>query len=207
ATMPLGFQPGTTWDYSYSTDVLGRVVEVVAGKPLGEVMRERVFEPLDMDDTAFYVADAAKHERIAEPFSDDRTIGAGVDFYDPRLANKMESGGGGLSGTARDYARFAQMLLDGGEFDDTRILGPATLEYMTSDHLGAAIDRGKLYLPGAGYSFGLGFAVRTDAGLSAYPASVGDYYWGGAGGTYFWVDPKQELVVVFMMQSPKNRVP
>jgi len=143
--MPLGFQPGSTWDYSYSTDVLGRVVEVVAGKPLGEVLRERVFEPLAMADTAFYVTDANKHGRIAEPFPDDRAIGAGVAFNDPRVATKMESAGGGLTGTARDYARFAQMLLEGGELDDTRILGPATLEYMTSDHLGSSIDRGKLY--------------------------------------------------------------
>jgi len=207
ATMPLGFHPGTTWDYSYSTDVLGRVVEVVAGKPLGEVLHKRVFEPLDMEDTAFYVTDAEKQKRIAEPFPDDKAIGAGVDFYDPRVATKMESAGGGLTGTARDYARFAQMLLAGGELDDTRILGPATIGFMASDHLGSAIDKGKLYLPGRGYGFGLGFGVRTDTGLAAFPSSIGEYYWGGAGGTYFWVDPKQELAVVFMMQSPKNRVP
>ncbi len=207
AAMPLGFQPGSTWDYSYSTDILGRVVEVVAGKPLGEVLRERVFGPLDMGDTAFYVTDPDKQKRIAEPFPDDRAIGAGVDFYDPRVATKMESAGGGLTGTARDYARFAQMLVAGGELDDTRILGPATLGFMTSDHLGSSIDRGKLYLPGPGYGFGLGFGVRTEAGVAAFPSSVGEYYWGGAGGTYFWVDPKQELVVVFMMQSPKQRVP
>jgi len=106
-----------------------------------------------------------------------------------------------------DYARFAQALLNGGELDGKRIIGPATLAYMTSDHLGSSIAKGNLYLPGAGYGFGLGFAVRTAAGESAYPSSVGEYYWGGAGGTYFWADPKQDMLVVFMMQSPKNRVP
>jgi CubicO group peptidase (beta-lactamase class C family) len=207
AAMPLGFHPGTTWDYSYSTDVLGRVVEVVAGKPLEDVLRERVFGPLDMNDTAFYVTDPEKQKRIAEPFEDDRTIGAGAVFNDPRVAGKMQSAGGGLTGTARDYARFAQMLVNGGALGDTRILGTATLAYMTTDHLGSAIDKGKLYLPGPGYGFGLGFGVRTEGGIAPYPGSVGEYYWGGAGGTYFWVDPKQELTVVFMMQSPKNRVP
>lgn len=207
AAMPLGFQPGSTWDYSYSTDVLGRVVEVVAGKSLGEVLRERIFDPLAMTDTAFYVTDPGKQRRLAEPFADDRTIGTGVVFNDPRVARKAEPAGQGLTGTAMDYARFAQALLNGGELDGKRIIGPATLAYMTSDHLGSSISKGSLYLPGAGYGFGLGVAVRTVAGEAAYPASVGEYYWGGAGGTYFWADPGQQLLVVFMMQSPKNRVP
>jgi len=207
AAMPLGYQPGSTWDYSYSTDVLGRVMEVVTGKPLGEVLRERVYAPLGMTDTAFYVTDPEKQKRLAEPFPDDRTIGAGTVFNDPRIAGRGESAGGGLTGTAMDYARFAQSLLNGGELDGKRIIGPATLAYMTSDHLGASISKGNLYLPGAGYGFGLGFAVRTAAGESAYPSSVGEYYWGGAGGTYFWADPKQQMLAVFMMQSPKNRVP
>ncbi|HRO58191.1 MAG TPA: serine hydrolase domain-containing protein [Burkholderiaceae bacterium] len=207
AAMPLGFQPGTTWDYSYSTDVLGRVVEVIEGKPLGAVLNERIFGPLAMADTAFHVSDASKQARIAEAFPDDRTIGTGISFYDPRVQGKFESGGGGLTGTAMDYARFAQMLLNGGELDGKRILSPATLGFMTSDHLGAAISKGKLYLPGAGYGFGLGFGVRTAAGESPFASSVGEYYWGGAGGTYFWADPQQDLFVVFMMQSPKNRVP
>ncbi|MFP5413314.1 MAG: serine hydrolase domain-containing protein [Gammaproteobacteria bacterium] len=207
AAMPLGFQPGSTWDYSYSTDVLGRVVEVAGGKSLGEVLRERIFNPLQMGDTAFYVTDPARQTRVAEPFPDDRMIGTGVSFNDPRIARKAEPAGQGLTGTAMDYARFAQALLNGGELDGKRIIGPATLAYMTSDHLGSSIAKGNLYLPGAGYGFGLGFAVRTAAGESAYPSSVGEYYWGGAGGTYFWADPKQDMLVVFMMQSPKNRVP
>lgn len=207
AAMPLGFQPGTTWDYSYSTDVLGRLVEVAAGKSLGEVLRERIFEPLGMTDTAFYVTDPERQKRLAEPFADDRTIGTGIMFNDPRIAQKAEPAGQGLTGTAMDYARFGQALLDGGQLDGRRIIGPATLAFMTSDHLGAGIAKGNLYLPGAGYGFGLGFAVRTSAGEAGYPASVGEYYWGGAGGTYYWADPKQQLLVVFMMQSPKNRVP
>jgi CubicO group peptidase (beta-lactamase class C family) len=208
ASMPLGFQPGSTWDYSYSTDVLGRVIEVAeGGKTLSAVLQERVFGPLGMKDTAFYVTDPAKQKRIAEPFPDDRAIGVGVDFNNPRNAAKAESGGGGLTGTAMDYARFLQMLLNGGALEGKRILGPATIAYMASDHLGAGTAKTPLYLPGAGYGFGLGFAVRTAAGESAYNSSLGEYYWGGAGGTYFWVDPKQDMFVVFMMQSPKNRVP
>ena len=207
AAMPLGFQPGSTWDYSYSTEVLGRVVEVVENKRLGQVLRERIFEPLGMKDTAFYVTDPAKQKRLAEPFPDDRTVGTGIVFNDPRIEKKAEPAGQGLTGTAMDYARFLQALLNGGQLDGKRILGPATIAYMASDHLGSGIAKGSLYLPGAGYGFGLGFAVRTAAGESAYTSSVGEYYWGGAGGTYFWVDPKQDMLVVFMMQSPKQRVP
>jgi CubicO group peptidase (beta-lactamase class C family) len=207
ATMPLGFQPGSTWDYSYSTDVLGRVVEVIEGKRLGAVLQERIFGPLGMKDTAFYVTDPAKQRRVAEPFPDDRVVGTGVVFNDPRVERKAEPAGQGLTGTAMDYARFLQALLNGGMLDGKRIIGPATLAYMASDHLGSAIAKGNLYLPGAGYGFGLGFAVRTSTGEAPYTSTTGEYYWGGAGGTYFWVDPKQNLFVVFMMQSPKNRVP
>ncbi|MFO1327156.1 MAG: serine hydrolase domain-containing protein [Rubrivivax sp.] len=207
ATMPLGFQPGSTWDYSYSTDVLGRVVEVVEGKKLGAVLQQRVYGPLGMTDTAFYVTDPARQRRLAEPFPDDRVIGTGVDFNDPRIERRAEPAGQGLTSTAMDYARFVQALLNGGQLEGQRVIGPATLAFMASDHLGSGIAKGNLYLPGAGYGFGLGFAVRTAAGESGYPSTVGEFYWGGAGGTYFWADPKQQLGVVFMMQSPKNRVP
>jgi len=129
-----------------------------------------------------------------------------ADFNDPRVAQKWESGGGGMVSTAIDYARFCQMLLNGGTLDGKRILGPKTAAYMTTDHLGSAIATTPLYLPGAGFGFGLGFAVRKDAGVSPYAGSVGEFNWGGAGGTYFWVDSKEDLFVVFMMQSPKQRV-
>jgi len=207
AKLPLAFQPGTTWDYSHSTDVLGRLVEVVSGKSLYQFEKENILDPLGMADTSFYVSDPAKQARLAEPFKNDRSIGAGVEFNDPRVARPWESGGGGMVGTVADYARFATMLMNGGILDGKRYLGPKTLTYMTSDHMGSAIVPGPYYLPGPGYGFGLGFGVRKDAGVSSGIGSPGEYNWGGAGGTYFWADPKENMFVVFAMQSPKNRVP
>ncbi len=205
ARLPLVYQPGTTWEYSQATDVLGRVIEVVTGKPLSQALKDMLLDPLGMTDTSFYVTEPARQPRIAEPFTSDRTIGAGAEINDPRIARKYESGGGGLVGTAMDYARFAQMLLNGGSLDGRIYLGPKTLAFMTSDHMGDVIKRGPYDLVGPGHKFGLGFAVRTDAGVSAAAGSVGDYAWGGAGGTYFWVDPAEKMFVVFMMQSPSKR--
>ena len=205
AKLPLVYQPGTTWEYSQATDVLGRVIEVVTGKPLYQALKDMLLDPLGMTDTSFYVTDQAKQPRIAEPFTSDRTIGAGAEVNDPRVARKYESGGGGLVGTAMDYARFAQMLLNGGTLDGRRYLGPKTVAFMASDHMGDLIKRGPYDLVGPGHKFGLGFAVRTDAGVAAAAGSVGDYAWGGAGGTYFWVDPAEKMFVVFMMQSPSKR--
>ena len=202
--LPLAYQPGTTWDYSHSTDVLGRLVEVISRQSLYQFEKERLLDPLGMNDTSFYVTDKVKQSRIAEPFPDDRSIGVDAQFNDPRVVQAAESGGGGMVGTAMDYARFCQLLLNGGTLDGKRILGPKTVAYMTVDHLGTVVAPGPLYLPGAG--FGLGFAVRKDAGVSPFAGSVGEYNWGGAGGTYFWVDPKEDMFVVFMMQSPKQRV-
>ncbi len=204
AKLPLAYQPGTTWDYSHSTDVLGRLVEVIAGQTLYQFKKERLLDPLGMKDTSFYVTDTSKQSRIVEPFPDDRTIGIDAVFNDPRVAQAWESGGGGMVSTAMDYARFCQMVLNGGTLDGKRILGPKTVAFMGSDQLGSIT--GPLYLPGAGYGFGLGFAVRKDAGVSPFPGSVGELNWGGAGGTYFWIDPKEDMFVVFMMQSPKQRV-
>jgi CubicO group peptidase (beta-lactamase class C family) len=195
----------STHDYSNSTDILGRLVEVVSGKPLLQFEKENILDPLGMTDTSFYVADSAKHPRIAEPFKDDRTIGVGVVVNDPRLTRKWESGGGGMVGTVADYARFASMLANGGTLDGKRYLGPKTVAHMTADHMGTAIVPGPYYLPGPGYGFGLGFAVRKEAGVAGSPGTIGDYNWGGAGGTYFWVDPKENMFVVFAMQSPRNR--
>jgi len=204
--LPLAYQPGTTWDYSHSTDVLGRLVEVISRQSLYQFEKERLLDPMGMHDTSFYVTDKAKQSRIAEPFPDDRSIGVDAQFNDPRVVQAAESGGGGMVGTAMDYARFCQLLLNGGTLDGKRILGPKTVAYMTVDHLGTVVAPGPLYLPGAGFGFGLGFAVRKDAGVSPFAGSVGEYNWGGAGGTYFWVDPKEDMFVVFMMQSPKQRV-
>ena len=205
ASLPLAFQPGTTWDYSHSTDILGRLVEVVSGKSLYQFEKENILDPLGMSDTSFYVAEKAKHARVAEPFKDDRVIGIEANFNDPRVVEKWESGGGGMVGTVTDYARFALMLANGGTLDGRRYLAAKTIAYMTSDHLGSVVTPGPYYLPGPGYGFGLGFAVRKDAGVALTPGSVGDYNWGGAGGTYFWVDPKEKMFVVYMMQSPSKR--
>ena len=206
AKLPLSYHPGTTWDYSHSTDVLGRLVEVISGKSLYEFERKSILDPLRMGDTSFYVTDQTKQSRIAEPFENDRKIGNGATVGDPRVGGAWESGGGGMVSTAIDYARFLQMLLNGGTLDGQRILGPKTIEYMTSDHLGSAVVPGPYYLPGPGYGFGLGFAVRRDASVSPVNGSPGDYNWGGAGGTAFWVDPKEQMFVVFMMQSPSQRM-
>lgn len=206
AKLPLASQPGSTWEYSHSTDILGRVVEVASGQSLYQFERQRILDPLGMTDTAFYVRDANKFARVVEPFADDRNFGLHADFNDPRVAQKWESGGGGMVSTAMDYARFAQMMLNGGTLDGKRYLSPKTVAFMTSDHLGTAVVRTPLYLPGPGYGFGLGFAVRTATGEAPFPADIGTFYWGGAGGTYFWVDPKTDLVAVLMLQSPKLRV-
>ncbi len=206
AKLPLAYQPGTIWDHSHSTDVLGRLIEVVSGKTLYQFMRERILDPLGMPDTSFYVTEPPRQARLAEPFADDRSFGVGATMNNPRTGGKWESGGGGMVGTAMDYARFLQMLVNRGTLDGKRYLGPRTVEYMTADHNGTSITPGPLYLPGPGYGFGLGVAVRRGTGESAAAGAAGDYYWGGAGGTYMWVDPKNDMFVVFMMQSPKQRV-
>jgi CubicO group peptidase (beta-lactamase class C family) len=205
AKLPLHYQPGTTWDYSHSTDILGRVVEAASGMSLYQYEKQRILDPLGMKDTNFYVTDAAKQSRIAEPFPNDRTIGIDAVFGDPRVAGKWESGGGGMMSTAMDYARFLQMMLSGGVLDGKRILSPKTVAFMTSDHVTDGVVPGPLYLPGAGYGFGLGFAVRRTTGGAADNGSAGDYTWNGVGGTHFWVDPKEDMFVVFMIQSPRQR--
>jgi CubicO group peptidase (beta-lactamase class C family) len=203
--LPLANHPGAVWDYSHSTDVLGRIVEVVSGKSLYEFEKERILAPLGMKDTAFDVTDKARQARIAEAFPNDVTIGTDTTFFDPRRPQRWQSGGGGMVGTVMDYARFCQMLLNGGVLDGKRLLSPKTVAYMTSDHLDTSVSPGQLYLPGGGFGFGLGFAVRKDAGVANVQGTVGEFNWGGAGGTYFWVDPKEDMFVVFAMQSPKQR--
>src|SRR6266567_3183695 len=192
--------------YGHSTDILGRLIEIVSGKSLYRFEKERLLDPLDMKDTSFYVSDPTKQNRVAEPFKDDRTFGIDAEFNDPRVAGKWEAGGHGMVGTATDYARFLQMLLSGGALDGKRYLGPKTIAYMTADHLGNVIVPGPYYLPGPGYGFGLGFAVRLDQGVSPRMGNPREYDWGGVGGTYFWVDPREDMFVVFMMQSPRQRL-
>lgn len=201
AALPLLHHPGTAWEYGFSTDVLGRVVEVVSGKTLGQFLDERVFRPLQMVDTGFVVP-KDKHARIAQSFAKDPDTGKDVSIPDARVAPKLECGGACAVSTAGDYARFSQMLLNRGALDGVRILGPKTVDYMTADHLGPGVGPGTDYIPGDGYGFGLGFAVRKATGVANGNGSAGDYNWGGAYGTYFWVDPKEQLVVVSMTQAP-----
>jgi CubicO group peptidase (beta-lactamase class C family) len=207
AKLPLVYQPGTTWDYSQSTDILGRVIEVVSGQSLYQFEKERLLDPLGMNDTSFYVTDPAKASLVAEPFPADRKIGNGAEMGDPRVAQKWESGGGGMVSTISDYARFAQMLLNGGTLDGRRYLSPKTIAYMGSNHIGpgSGVVPGPYYLPGPGFGFGLGFAVRTEAGVSPTEGSVGEMNWSGAGGTSFWIDPKENMFVVFMAQTVSQR--
>ena len=200
---PLLFQPGTRWEYSLSTDVLGRVVEIVAGKPLGEVLAERVYRPLKMTDTTFLVP-ADKRARIAQPLATHPDTGAEYKLADPTVRRKFDCGGGCAVSTAADYTRFAQMLLNRGVLDGARVLAPKTVELMTADHLGP-IARGPNYFAGPGYTWGLGLAVREAKGISPMAGSAGDYFWPGAFATYWWADPKEEMVVVSMMQSPLGR--
>jgi CubicO group peptidase (beta-lactamase class C family) len=197
---PLLFTPGTKWEYSFSSDVLGRVVEVASGQSLGQFLAERLWGPLKMTDTGFSVP-AAKQGRLAQAFATDPDTGKPVTIPDVTVPAKFECGGGCAVATAGDYVRFAQMMLNRGSLDGTRILGRKTVEYMTSDHLGPITGAGD-YLPGPGYGFGLGFAVRRETGLASLTGSQGDYNWGGAYGTAFWIDPKEQLVVVAMTQAP-----
>jgi CubicO group peptidase (beta-lactamase class C family) len=207
AKLPLIYQPGTTWEYSQSTDILGRVVEVVSGKSLYQFEKERLLDPLGMTNTSFFVTDAARQSLIAEPFPSDRKIGPGSEVGDPRVARKYESGGGGMVSTIGDYARFAAMLANGGTLDGKRYLSPKTIAYMGSNHIGpgSGVTPGPSYSPGPGFGFGLGFAVRTDVGISPIEGSVGEMNWSGVAGTTFWVDPKENMFVVFMSQTVTHR--
>ena len=203
AALPLMHQPGTAWEYSVSTDVLGRIVEVVEGARLSDVLRFRIFGPLGMTDTAFFTPDA-KVARRAEPFSFDFMTAAGVHSENQTSPPKFESGGGGLLSTLPDYTRFAAMLAGGGAFAGARILGRQTIAYMASDHLDATVNRNH-YLLWPGHGFGLGFAVRISEGLAPSAGSVGEYFWGGMMGTTFWISPRDQLFAILMVQSPEYR--
>ncbi|MEO8858273.1 MAG: serine hydrolase domain-containing protein [Burkholderiaceae bacterium] len=202
AALPLLDQPGSVGEYSRSTDVLGRLVEVWSGQSLGDFLARKIFAPLGMTDTGFFVS-AAGHGRIAEPFDHDPDGAPRMRMSEIRTPPDLESGGGGLVGTAMDYARFLQFLLNGGELDGVRLLGPHTVDFMTSDHLGAIPARDNLLEPGEG--FGLGFAVRTARGLTPVPGSVGTYYWSGMAGTSFFVDPAQQMFAIMLIQAPNQR--
>lgn len=206
AGLPLAHHPGEVWEYSVSTDVLGRVVEVVSGMDLDRFVAARITGPLKMPDTGFYL-NASQAARLAKP--DGMMM---LPPGDPTVKPAVFSGGGGMLSTAGDYARFCQMLLNGGELDGVRILSPHTVALMTADQLPPSTDRHSpvaLFLdafgptPEMGTSFGLGFAVRTAAGRNPMPGSAGDFSWAGITGTFFWVDPKEKLAAVLMIQVPQ----
>jgi CubicO group peptidase (beta-lactamase class C family) len=207
AALPLMAQPGSVWEYSRATDVLGRLVEVLGGQPLGEFLHQQIFEPLGMRETGFWVP-PEHHGRIAEPFARDPDGGVQMQLFEARQQPQMESGGGGLVSTAMDYARFLQFMLNKGELGGVRLLGPRIVDWMTADHLGTIPvnpHSGSATLLTPGHGFGLGFAVRTAPGLSAVPGSVGSYFWGGIAGTTFFVDPAEDLFALMMIQAPNQR--
>ncbi|MEN2987676.1 serine hydrolase domain-containing protein [Tistrella sp. BH-R2-4] len=203
AGLPLVAEPGTLWEYSRSTDLLGRVMEVAAGQPLDQIVRERVLEPLGMTETMFHVPEQLRG-RVASADPEAAFGNKVPELLDPAHPDAFLSGGGGMYGTTADYLRFLRMILNGGSLDGKRVLSPNSVRLMTADHLTPDINTGGL--AHLGYGFGLGFAVRRgDDG--AWPGSQGDLYWGGYAGTYFWIDPREKLLVVYMMQSVTQREP
>src|SRR4051812_23786342 len=213
AGLPLLFEPGTTWEYSMSTDVLGRVVEVASGMSLGEFFETRITGPLGMRDTGF-AATGERAARIAEPQADPAT-GQRPPMRNVKQSGRWHSGGGGAVSTAADYLRFCQMLLNGGDLDGVRLLAPKTVTLMASDHLPPGVGYGETArarfgalapVPEMGYGFGLGFAVRNEPGRSPVPGSVGEFFWGGVTGTYFWIDPREQLIAVLMLAAPDQRL-
>ncbi len=213
ARLPLMFEPGTTWEYSMSTDVLGRVVEIVSGQGLADFFAAHITGPLGMSDTAFEAV-GSKAERVAEPQA-EAASGVRPPMRNVARPHRWASGGGGLVSTAADYLRFCQMLLNGGELDGVRLLAPQTIRHMASNHLPPNCGYGETArerfgalapVPEMGYGFGLGFCVRTQPGMSPVPGSVGEFFWGGVTGTYFWIDPAEDLVAIFLSQAPDRRL-
>ena len=211
AALPLLTEPGTAWEYSRATDVLGRLIEVLSGQTLGSYLRSQILMPLGMVDTGFSVPVEQQH-RIAEPFAHDPDGGVAMPLIDvckdAGSGARLESGGGGLVSTAADYARFLQFMLNRGELNGVRLISGAIVDFMTADHLGKLpihpVGSATTVLP-PGHGFGLGFAVRLEDGLASVPGSKGLYYWGGIAGTTFFVDPEQELFALMMIQAPNQR--
>lgn len=200
--LPLKHQPGSAWEYSVSVDVQGRLIEVLSGQDLATFLQERVFEPLNMRDTAFRVT-PEQQERLAQVYQQTKDKSAIEPAPDGRSARYTEdtkwySGGGGLVSTTRDYLRFCQMMLNGGVLDGTRILSRKTVELMTIDHIAELPRASSISRPG--YGFGLDFAVHLDPAVSGLNGSAGEYNWGGLAGTIFWIDPAEEMIGLYMIQ-------
>jgi CubicO group peptidase (beta-lactamase class C family) len=207
--LPLAHQPGEVWEYGVAVDVLGRVIEVVSGMDLDQFIDERITKPLGMSSTGFYVGEADR-DRLAQPQIDPAT-GKRPPLFDATQKPRLFSGGGGLVSTASDYLLFCEMLLHDGQLGNTRLLSQSTIDLMTSNALKPGIGYSAAALqrfgdigptPAMGQSFGLGFAVRTEGGQNPLPGSTGSFYWTGAWGTTFFVDPKQRLIIIMMMQVP-----
>ena len=201
SSLPLNFHPGDAWEYGRATDVVGRLVEVMSGQSFDEFLRDRIFVPLDMVDTHFYLP-TSKLQRFAALYRPDGSRRLALreeptaESIFVREPHSYFSGAGGLVSTARDYFRFQQMMLNGGTLDGVRILGRKTVELITVNHVGQR----DVWLVGPGHGFGLGYAIVQDPGMVAMPYSVGSYFWWGAYNTAFWVDPKEELVGVLLTQ-------
>ena len=207
ARLPLARQPGTLWRYGHSTDVLGRVIEVISGQTLYEFMKQRIFVPLGMTSTKFVLTTPDERARMARPLPSDTIL---LEAERDRLAHpEWESGGGGLVTTIKDYARFAQMLLNRGKVDGKRFLSSASFKAMTTDHIGpgSGVDRDYFYFPGDGFGYGLGIAVRTDPGNAKPPpaGSIGELKWDSGSGTYFGIDPKLDMIYIMMEQTQNER--
>jgi CubicO group peptidase (beta-lactamase class C family) len=208
AGLPLEFSPGTAWNYSVATDVVGYLVEVISGQPLDEYLRQQIFEPLGMVDTGFSITED-KQQRFTACYQRelDKSVTLADDAHDSDYRNRsFLSGGGGLISTTADYYRFCQMLRNGGELNGNRLLGPRTIEFMTSNHLPGGVDLAQVARGSfsettyEGIGFGLGFSTRLDSVRNGGLGSVGEYNWGGMASTLFWVDPAEDLVVIFMTQ-------
>ena len=208
AKLPLQDQPGTLWEYGHSTDVLARIMEIVSGKSLLQLEREKLLDPLGMKDTAFFVTDPEKQKLMAQPVPNDSDFRVGRE-NNPTVVKKWESASGGMVLTMADFARFAQMLLDGGKFEGKTYLSPKAFELLTTDQIGpgSGIGRDVFYFPGDGFGFGLGLAVRTDPGNARPPppGSLSELKWDGASGCYFVIDRKQDMFFVLLEQTPSER--
>jgi CubicO group peptidase (beta-lactamase class C family) len=208
AKLPLHNQPGALWQYGHSTDVLARVMEIASGKSLLEIEREKLLDPLGMNDTRFFVTDPEKQRLLAQPVPNDSDFRVGRENR-PEVPKKWESASGGMVSTMSDFARFAQMLLDGGKFEGKNYISPKAFELLTTDHVGpgSGVERDYFYFPGDGFGFGLGLAVRTDPGNAKPPppGSLGELKWDGASGCYFVIDRKQDMFFVLLEQTPTER--
>jgi CubicO group peptidase (beta-lactamase class C family) len=211
--LPLAHQPGEVWEYGVNVDVLSRIVEIVSGMDLDQFIEERVAKPLGMSSTGFYVREADR-DRLAQPQIDPAT-GKRPPLFDATQKPKLLAGGGGLVSTASDYLLFCEMLLHGGQLGDTRLLSKSTIDLMTSNALKPGIEYSAATLqrfgdvgptPAMGQGFGLGFAVRTETGQHPLPGSAGSFYWTGSSGTTFFVDPKQQLIIIMMIQVPLPQI-